>query len=273
MLSPDELRLLYALARDYADGSGAIVDAGCFLGGSSAALLAGLRDRDHKWGGPPLFSYDLFQVEDYTRDTFFAGHGLEIGDSFRRLYDENIAPFNAPHTVREGDIIELGWDGGPIDVFFVDILKTWTINKAVHESFFPSLVPGRSLIVHQDYGWGLLPWLHISTELMWESLRRVDMMPFGTHVFLLERPIDPDVLSLDLERDIDEHERIRLIDRAIDRNVGEARGMVELSKAMLLGTSGRQEEGLALVSAVESGLPANTAIAECARLTRVTLHS
>ena len=62
MLSDWELSLLYCLARDYADpGVGAIVDAGCFLGGSTGALLAGVRDRPEPWSGPPVASYDMFK--------------------------------------------------------------------------------------------------------------------------------------------------------------------------------------------------------------------
>jgi hypothetical protein len=45
MLSDAERRLLYILARDYVTDGSAIVDGRCFLGGSTAALLAGLRDR------------------------------------------------------------------------------------------------------------------------------------------------------------------------------------------------------------------------------------
>ncbi len=41
MPSRDEQQPLYVLGRDYASDDGAIVDAGCFLGGSTAALLAG----------------------------------------------------------------------------------------------------------------------------------------------------------------------------------------------------------------------------------------
>jgi len=37
----DERKLLYTLAREYASEGGAIADAGCFLGGSTVALLAG----------------------------------------------------------------------------------------------------------------------------------------------------------------------------------------------------------------------------------------
>ncbi|WP_304719482.1 hypothetical protein [Conexibacter sp. CPCC 206217] len=273
MLSPDELTLLYALARDHADGRGAIVDAGCFLGGSSVALLAGLRDRDREWTGPPLSTYDLFRVEEYTREQFFKGSALKVGDSFRPLYDQHVAPFTSPHVVHEGDITQIGWDGGPIDVFFVDVLKSWEVNAAVQRSFFPHLIPGRSLIVHQDYGWGMLPWIHLSVELMWDSLRRLDVLPWATHVFLLERPVDPDVLALDPLRDLSAADRLALLDRAIEHNEGEARGMVALSKASLLGYSGQRGAALELIEAVEADHPGNASIKACADGTRVMLQA
>jgi len=84
MLSPEEQALLYTLARDHAGGEGAIVDAGCFLGGSSVALLAGVRDRAEPWSGPPVASYDCFRVEEYTLERYFSDMpGVRVGDSFR----------------------------------------------------------------------------------------------------------------------------------------------------------------------------------------------
>ena len=41
MISNAERSLLYLLARDFAGGDAAIVDAGCFLGGSTVELLPG----------------------------------------------------------------------------------------------------------------------------------------------------------------------------------------------------------------------------------------
>src|SRR6266511_6111964 len=84
MLSKTERKLLYGLARDYAGGDAAIVDAGCFLGGSTAALLAGVRDRAETWTGPPVASYDLFKVEAYTMRKFFPDQ--QVGESFRPRY-------------------------------------------------------------------------------------------------------------------------------------------------------------------------------------------
>src|SRR5262249_21665768 len=130
MLSKAERRLLYSLARDYACDDAAIVDAGCFLGGSTAALLAGLRDPAEPWTGPPVESYDLFRVDDYMVEKFFVGeHAAPLGTSFRRRFDAHVARFDRPpHVVHEGDITSIGWSGGPIDILFLDILKSWEIN-------------------------------------------------------------------------------------------------------------------------------------------------
>src|SRR5436190_22634031 len=104
MLSRMERRLLYSLARDYAC-EGAIVDAGSFLGGSTAALLAGVRDRSEPRSGPAVASYDLFQVDEYMVPKFFADdRSVQLGDSFRPRFDAHVARFDVPHVVREGDI-------------------------------------------------------------------------------------------------------------------------------------------------------------------------
>src|SRR5919197_3245802 len=125
MVSKQERRLLDSLARDYA-GDGAIVDAGCFLGGSTAALLAGVRDRLEPRIGPPVASYDLFRVEAFTIPKFFPDDGsVQVGESFRPRYDAHLARFDLPHEVHERDITSIGWDGGAIDILFLDVLKSW----------------------------------------------------------------------------------------------------------------------------------------------------
>src|SRR6266566_4499295 len=92
MISESERRLLYGLSRDYASGEAALVDAGCFVGGSSVALLAGVRDRGEPWRGPPVASYDLFRVEGYTMPMFFEDDpSIRVDDSFRSRYDANVA--------------------------------------------------------------------------------------------------------------------------------------------------------------------------------------
>jgi hypothetical protein len=234
MLSKHERRLLYSLARDYATGDAAIVDAGCFLGGSTTALLAGVRDRPRPWRGPPVASYDLFRVEPYTVQKFFADDGsVRVGDSFRQRFERNVAGFEVAHVVREGDITEIGWSGEPIDILFLDVLKTWEINDAVLRDFFPCLRPGRSVIVHQDYGCGWTPWIPITVELMGDSLRLIDGIEWGSHMFFVEDELPAGVIANGVAG-LDEGTKFELVERAIDRCEGWVRGMLEIGRTELI---------------------------------------
>ena len=228
MLSKTERKLLYGLARDYATGDAAIVDGGSFLGGSTAAILAGVRDRVPPWDGPPVASYDLFRVDSYMVEKFFPDR--THGDSFREEFDAHVARFDVPHQVREGDIAQIGWDGGPIDVLFLDVLKSPQVADAVVRDFFPSLVPGRSVIVHQDYAAHYIPWVPIGVELMCDSLTLVDWMEWGSHVFFVERELPTNVRVAELDLD----SRFELLERAIVRADGWVRGMLELSRTALV---------------------------------------
>lgn len=253
MLSKLERRLLYSLARDYASGDAAIVDAGCFLGGSSAALLAGMRDRPGGWAGPPLASYDLFRA-DASMIPKFLDASTDIGESFRAHYDANVARFDVPHDVREGDITRIGWDGGPIDVLFLDVLKSPEINDAVLRDFFPSLVPGRSVIVHQDYGWGDLPWVPITVELMRDSLVLVDWMEWGSHVFFVERELPREVLEHGVVG-LDVDTKLQLIEQAAGRAEGWVQGMLEISRTFLIAERDGPDAALAELSAIRARHP------------------
>lgn len=263
MLSKTERKLLYVLARDYASGSGAIVDAGCFLGGSTAALLAGVRDRPEEWTGPPVTSYDLFEVEEYTLHKFFGDDSsLREGDSFRRRFDANLSRFDLAHVVHEGDIVEHGWSGEQIDVLFLDVLKSWEINDAALRDFFPSLVPGRSVIVHQDYGWGGMPWIPISVELMRDSLVLVDWMEWGSHVFFLEGEV-PAELTANGVAGLEQATKLELLERAIARSDGWVRGMLEISRAVLVADEEGPDAALAELAAIEKRYRAWGPVLEC----------
>ncbi len=251
MLSKAERRLLYSLARDYASGDAAVVDAGCFLGGSTAALLSGVRDREKPWTGPPVETYDLFRVEAFTMPKFFANdRSVRVGDSFRSRFDAHVSRFDVPHVVHEGDITMIGWSGGPIDVLFLDVLKSWEINDAVLRDFFPSLVPGRSVIVHQDYGWGDAPWIPVTVELLRDSLVLLDWMEWGSHVFFVERELPVELLQNGVEG-LDIETKVELIDRAVAQAEGWVQGMLEISRSILVVERDGEEAGLAELRAVE----------------------
>jgi hypothetical protein len=273
MLSKTERKLLYSLARDYAAGDAAIVDAGCFLGGSTAALLAGVRDRAERWSGPPVESYDLFRLEAFTIDKFFADDpSVRVGQSFRDRFDAHVARFDVPHIVHEGDITEIGWSGEPIDVLFLDVVKSWEINDAVLRDFFPSLVPGRSVIVHQDYGWGEHAWIPITVELMRDSLVLIDWMEWGSHVFFLADEVPAELLErgvggLDLDT------RFELIDQAVARSEGWVRGMLEVARTALVVERDGEEAGLSELAAIAARHPMHGTVLACIRDAKQSLET
>jgi cephalosporin hydroxylase len=233
MLSDRERGLLYWLARSYFSGLGRIIDAGCFLGGSTAALACGLRDRP----GPPhdekIVSYDLFRVEEYTLEDFGASlPSTVVGSSFRAAFDRNLAQFG-DGEVREGDICAIGWSGESIEILFLDVVKTWEIQDVVLTQFFPCLIAGRSVILQQDYLWGSCPWIHMTMELIADYVEMLDWMPHGTVAYLLHTALPPEILQTRL-RDLGPEQQLALMDSAAARWTGEPRGMVELARVMLI---------------------------------------
>ena len=236
MLSYLELQLLHWLARDYVTGAGRIVDGGSFLGGSTAALASGLAARaDGSWDAA-IASYDLFRVEEYTLETFSAAlPDPGIGASFRSAFDANIEPWALHVEVREGDACLIGWSGEPIEVLFLDMVKTWQLNDLVLAQFLPCLIPGRSVIVQQDYLWGLGPWTHLTMELLDGSVERFAAMPNGSVAYLLTAPVPPDLIGARLAESLTADRQRQLMDNAIGRWHGEERGLVEIARAMLIG--------------------------------------
>lgn len=234
MLVPDELRLLNFLAQDTYRGDGAIVDAGSFLGGSTVALAEGLR-RNPRWkSGQPIQVYDKFEVEEYTRGVYFP-ESMPVGASFRDQFDRNVAPYAEMLEVHAGDIREHPWTGGPIEILFIDVAKHWTVCDFVTWNFFPHLIPGRSLVVQQDYlyhHW--VAWLHVTMELYGDYFEYVCDTEVNSAVFLNTKAIPPSVLRRNSVESLTAAERSALMDRAASRFEGKKRELLVSAKAHFL---------------------------------------
>ena len=237
MLIPEELRLLNSLAQDVYTGAGAIVDAGSFLGGSTVALAEGLR-RNRRWkrsaNGKPIHSYDRFEVEDWTRGVYFP-ESVPAGTNFREQFEQNIAPYAELVEVHAGDICEQQWSGGPIEILFIDVAKHWTVSDWVTWQFFPHLIPGRSLVVQQDYlyhHW--VAWLHVTMELYADYFEYVCDTEVNSAVFLNTKPIPPSVLRRNSVESLTVDERCALMDRAAARFEGRKRDLLVSAKAHFL---------------------------------------
>ena len=236
MLVPDELRLLHHLAANYYSGEGVIVDAGCFLGGSTVALANGLGRKRRWWkkDEKPIHSFDRFEVEDWTRGIYFPTT-TPVGASFRETFDRNIEPWAHLVEVHGGDITASEWDGGPIEILFVDVAKHWTVCDWVTWQFFPHLIPGRSIVVQQDYlyhEW--VAWLHVTMEYYSEYFEYVCDTDVNSVVFLNTKKIPETVLQRHTVEDLSRDEKIALMDRAANRFTGRRRELLVAAKANFL---------------------------------------
>lgn len=223
MLVADELRLLNHLAERRYTGEGAIVDAGCFLGGSTLALADGLRRNLQRRGAAEeklIHSYDRFEIEGWTIGSFFHP-SAQAGESFKPLYDRNIARYADLVEVHPGDIRLWPWEGGPIEILFIDVAKHWTVCDWVTWQFFPHLIPGKSVVIQQDYlyhHW--VAWIHITMEFYAEYFEYACDTGVNSVAFLNTKRIPDGVLREKTIESLTTAEKIELMDCAAARFSG-----------------------------------------------------
>jgi len=160
MTTAEEQRYLFHYARDCYDGSGAIVDLGCWLGSTTIPLTMGLESasRDHI-----VHAYDLFEwhawMDRYAGELKgrFAG-----GDSFLPEFEQRLGPLISRVSIHVGDLTKVGWSGGPIAFLLVDAMKSWELCSTIYRNFLPFVMDGKGLVMHQDFKFWGCPWIHLT---------------------------------------------------------------------------------------------------------------
>lgn len=194
MLSDDERRLYYWLARHWATGSGAIVDLGCFAGGSTALLAEGTRRAGREQS---LWAYDRFHADEASKDKFLYAAGIPAfdGSDILPLAHILLEPWQPGITLIKGRIEEQRWNEGPIEILCVDAAKSVGVLDSLAATFYPALVPGQSLVVHQDFFHRKTPWIAAQMERMGEWFEPVAYCAPDTMVFLCRREVTHDALA------------------------------------------------------------------------------
>lgn len=226
MLGQYERKLLYYLASEYYQGVGSIVDAGCFLGGSTAALAAGLEVflREHRMSrSARLHSYDRFAVEAWTIDLYFPPE-TKAGESIRHIYDTNVLRYADLIEVHAGDIQAHPWSGGQIEILFIDCAKTPTVCDFITKRFFAALIPGHSIVIQQDYLYHTwTAWLQVTMEYYSDYFEIVTDTTRNSVAFLYTTKIPDDQLLPNTVGHLSFNEQRCLMDRAGARFSGEQR--------------------------------------------------
>ena len=235
MISRDETLYLHWLACCRFTGRGEIVDGGPLFGSSTIAMAKGLRlnERVSRKAGR-IFSYDLFQYNPYMQRLFLGQAEPAIGDNIESIFRANIAPWAHLVQVFPGDITQRVWSAGPIEILFIDLAKTWDVQRHLLQHFFPHLIPGVSVVVQQDYFFVDCYWIHLVMEALSDYFRPVHA-PYGpTLAFDLIQTIPSPLLEIDYEHHWTKAQAVALMDRAIARFNGEHRLLVMTAKVSLL---------------------------------------
>jgi hypothetical protein len=153
-------------------GLGAVVELGCWLGQSTAALAEGLAG-NASYAGRKLHVFDKFEWDAWLSD-YAAEFGaefspetrrllspLKVGDSYLNVFlalcDANrdlIEPLPR-YLYGEGEtghLTPLTWTGGPIELLINDMGNASALINRVWSIFAPSFIPGRTVVVMHQYG-------------------------------------------------------------------------------------------------------------------------
>ena len=252
MLTPGELRMLHWLARERFAGDGCIVDAGCFLGGSTQALASGCAAGSAtRRARPPIDTYDMFVAPRDAYSLDLLGRGRKPGDVVLDVFEEYLGDQAELVGVHAGEFIEQPVPDEFIEILFVDIAKSEELNQHLVAHYFPKLVPGRSVLVHQDYNFWAVPWIHLSMDHLSEYFVHV-ADEAASRVYYLDRAIPEDVLRTDSFRDESPARRAERMARILARErSGPAPLQLQLSGAFLIFLDEGLEPGLADLERIE----------------------
>lgn len=242
MLHEFEIAVLYGLAKDHWTGKGALIDLGPYNGLSTLALAAGAKKNRNWSGNSKVFSYDLWLRQGYE---WFTSTELSVttGSAFpdwlmlNKEHLDIISPC-------PGDFLALDWNGGDIEVLFIDLAKTWDLNHHVVSKMFHHLVPGQSVVVQQDWIHFNEYWTHITMAYFADRFEHIETVYGSSAVFKCIAPISREEASIRLA-DLPLGEKLRLIDCCIAHESPSAQQVIRTARAKCLLDNGELDAAAA----------------------------
>jgi hypothetical protein len=212
MLSVSELKMLLWSAEHISLEQGCIVDAGCFLGGSTMALCRGLaRNRAVGDKQKKIVVYDMFITPNEGYSLNAIGRGRRPGDSVRDLFDLNLVNYAPFLDVREGDFLQQYGPSDAVHLCFVDIAKTWEVNDHIVKILFGKLVPGTSILIQQDYNDHSCPWVNLTMARFADHFDYLCDVA-GSRVYSYKSAIPSERLSVSLRAEQDPGQLMQLME-------------------------------------------------------------
>jgi hypothetical protein len=197
-LTPLDRMAYFWAAKDFYTGAGSIVDAGALVGASTCILAEGVKQNGRRFSQSLVIHvYDLFQDDadgycaNLLRGWYNEKKGREAVYDFEPHFRRNTAAYENLIRLYKGDITKQPYeDARGIEVLSIDVAKNADLMLHCAKAFFPKLIPGQSLILHQDYIYAYQPWLQVAMELMSDIVELVyDVPNHCTSIFAVKRAI------------------------------------------------------------------------------------
>ena len=186
MICCHELRFLHYLTKLHYTGTGAVVELGPLAGSSTYALLSGMKSG-------LIHSYDLWAFCEGW-EMFTNGTTLPLGTDIQSYFQANVAAFGDRVIPHKGDLAEVTWSDGPIEILFIDAAKSPELMLRIADEFFPKLVLG-AYVIQQDWVSAGTPWIHIAMGKLAPYFDIVDSPEGGTVCFRVVAPIPEKALA------------------------------------------------------------------------------
>jgi hypothetical protein len=180
-------------------GSGKIVDLGCWFGSTTFSLAEGLvKNKSINRLNRKIYAYDLFLWEDwmepFVKGTKWEGN-FKQEDSFLPVFYECIKKYEKFIEASPVDLTRESWSNGPIEFLLVDAMKSWELMNAIQQNFYVCLIPGKSIVSHQDFCHYYTYWIHLLNFRLRMYFKPEDEKSFGSSMsFRLIKPIPSEIL-------------------------------------------------------------------------------
>ncbi len=272
MISTEEKQYLYWLGSSVWQGVGLIVEFGPWLGGSTWCLAAGMQDsgfRSYK----RYVVYDNFIWREFMSDR--ASLTLKPGDFFQAEFLNNIGKYKSiissykcalPDEIISNDqeaeskrytsdeYVVLFHDvpgADPVEILFVDGAKSWLGFKHLLLNISARLIPGRSILVFQDFKYWGTYWVPLMLNFLGDYLQPIHNVTSATTVtFRLLKPISRKKIEVlpNHIADVATDDSLTAIDHAAQMlrvekdDLGAAN--VQLGKVMFLSHQGKLDQAV-----------------------------
>lgn len=188
MITPNESAFYEQAATAFVGETGAVVDLGCWLGGTSVALARGTGSCGK------VLAYDLFRWERWM-PAGVAYCLYQPGDCFLPEARRLIRDHGGNVELIQADLTSYKWSGGQIKILLVDAMKSEALARKIAQRFYPSLKVG-GLVIHQDFKHFYTSWIHLLHCGLREFFHLYRIVPNSTTVaFEVTKPIPADVVA------------------------------------------------------------------------------